>query len=251
MKFWQTIFAVLIAFCSAALITYGMNSYLRSKEEKGKKITYVLIAKEDIYIGQKISPEKVEWQSWSTNENLPDGYIIKGKNKLSEVFQKTVTDAFVKGEPINKNALLSSERIFATRIQKNKRAFSFVNNKKYPILPYLRAGDLIDIIVVQDKEGDSKTLLSGIKVLDVNEYFEDSLKGGAEGHKESNNNKKQEITIEAAPGQIELLLPYARKKSLAVSLHSAFNIPHPQKKEKKEAITILRGAKKEVINVKS
>lgn len=270
MSIWQKLIALLISFCAAGLITFAISYYFESKKTPENPSIFVLVSKTRIPVGKKLSKESLKWIKWESKE-VPKGYIVKGQHKLSTVIGKVVADNFIEGEPILLDALVESKNIFATKIAPGKRAFTFVVSKKFPIISYLRSGNLIDIIVDKGKSTEGKTILSAVKILDVNEYFESSLKDPEDKKPSKKKNKTQEITVELTPEEIERLLPYSKKGNLVVSLHSSTPFTSNAQKHKRivlekhpqtpktsgsnasseRVLTVFRGLKKDMVHVKN
>lgn len=212
----------------------------------------VLVAKNKIPVGAAISEKNTKWQEWSEKSLDRKRYIIKEFSKPDTFIGKIASDAFYSGDPITTESLTNTENIFSTKISSGKRAFSFMINKDFPILKYLGAGDIVDIL--SPAKGGEKSggfLLKNIKILDVHDIFKNSLSASDDAQEKSKTVERQ-ITVELSPEEIEKIMPFARSGALILSLHGRGAVSKIKVDvQKKHEITIIRSNKKEILNVLS
>jgi pilus assembly protein CpaB len=148
-----------------------------------RELTEVLVANEDIKIGQQIDPAMMTWQTWPKTSVPPHAITRESQPEALTVYEKaTATATLMKGELIAEARLIRTDKsgFVATSLPEGFRAFSIrldaggANAAGGMILP----NDRVDIYVTGQAplpgrtDIDSTILMQDIRVIAIDQNIE-------------------------------------------------------------------------------
>lgn len=185
----------------------------------------VLVAAEDVPMGQSLSDADLAWQAWPT-ELADDRYIIRSDSPdaIEELSGAVVRFAFLAGEPINEAKIVRAERGFMSAIlPKGMRAISIEISPETGAGGFILPNDRVDVILTQsDEQAESagsadpyitETLLHNVRVLAIDQTIEEQQDG-------QKVVVGKTATLELRPDQTEVLALAERLGELSLSLRS-------------------------------
>jgi pilus assembly protein CpaB len=180
----------------------------------------VLVAKADIGMGQTISPQDMEWQSWPTNASAGNFITKSSRPDAIETLSGSIARApFVLGEPIREAKLVNAKGsgFMAAILPSGMRAVSTQISPETGAGGFVLPNDRVDVILTRrGKEGDkgdaqtSETVLKNIRVLAIDQTIDEKNK----------NVIGKTATLELTPSQAETLALSQQLGTLALSLRS-------------------------------
>lgn len=220
------------------------------KEAAPVATAQVLVAGQDLPVGQTITPSDVRWQSWPA-EFVPPGSITRTDvtSESSEVTGSLVRSGFLAGEPIRREKLVkaNSNAFMSAILPSGMRAVAITidtrgaNSAGGFVLP----NDHVDVLrTYRDDEASklggvdvqlSETILSNIKVLAIGQNVQ-----------ERNGEKVvtgETATLEVNPGQAEALALAQKTGQLSLALRSladASATEKPRDDKGDTALTVVR-----------
>jgi pilus assembly protein CpaB len=212
----------------------------------------VLIAKSDIGIGQVVSAQDLQWQSWPA-ATAGTNFIRKSEraNAIEDIAGSVARGAFLNGEPIREGKLVKvgTAGYMAAVLPKGKRAVSTEISAETAAGGFILPGDHVDVILTIRKDRDDKkkddsepatseTVLSNVRVLAIDQTVE-----------EKNGQKVvvgKTTTLEMTPRQTETLALSRTLGSLSLALRSIVDIapdsdtPDTDKNSKRGTVNMVR-----------
>jgi pilus assembly protein CpaB len=189
----------------------------------------VLVAKSDIGIGKRLTPQDVAWQAWPANANTGNFIRKKDHPGAIEGLSDSIARApFVAGEPIREAKLVKAKGsgYMAAILPSGMRAISIAVSAESGASGFILPNDHVDIILTRrDKQADktagaethtSETILSDVRVLAIDQQVT-----------EKNGQKVvvgKTATLELTPGQVETVELARSTGTLALALRSITDI---------------------------
>jgi pilus assembly protein CpaB len=229
--------AARIVVLGVAIAAGGLAAVLAGRQEKVEapaptpepvaklETTDVLVAKSDIGIGQTVSANDLQWQSWPTAAAGP--YFIRKNDRPDAVDQLAGSIArapFVTGEPMREAKLIKANGsgFMAAILPSGMRAVSTEISPETGAGGFILPNDHVDVILSRrDREAEkaagvdihvSETILTNIRVLAIDQAVE-----------EKNGQKVvvgKTATLELAPRQAETLALARQLGTLSLALRS-------------------------------
>jgi len=193
------------------------------EEQKAK----ILVARAPIGVGQRLTPETIEWQDWPelsvraeyiTEAVLPDALTqMQGAVARFEIFT---------GEPISEQKLVRSDQGYLSAVlTKGMRGVSVPVSADAAAGGFVVPNDRVDVVMTRG--GISQTILSNVKVLAIGtrlgQVNQNAKKEGEETTAGADNSTFQGgtiATLELTPAQGELIINSSRMGALSVALRS-------------------------------
>jgi pilus assembly protein CpaB len=217
----------------------------------------VLVASADLGHGTTLEEAHMRWQPW-TGDNVPSVFVSRtSRPDAPEAFKGSlVRSGFVAGEPIREDRLAkpgagflsgmlpSGKRAIAVRITAESTAGGF-------ILPNDRV-DIIHTVVRAAQPGgnaqvSSRTILSNLRVLAVDQSASDSAEGAAVVGKTA--------TLEVEPEQIAVITEAEASGSVSLALRATADIGETpaiaNKEDRKGVVRIVGGGRSTLIEVEA
>jgi pilus assembly protein CpaB len=177
--------------------------------------TEVLVARTDLPTGTFINEQHVRWQTWP-DDNLPDGYLIKGQADQTKLFGSVLRRAAATGQPVVRSQIVKpGDRGFlAAVLTPGHRAYTIKISAASAIAGLVFPGDRIDLILTQKigkNQQVSETLLSNLRILAIDQSLNDQTNQPRVG---------KTATFEVTPKQAEILAVAGNLGQLSLSLRS-------------------------------
>jgi pilus assembly protein CpaB len=198
--------------------------------------TDILVAKNDIPMGQAVSPGDMQWQAWPAGTAA--GNFIRRTDQPSAIDQFSGNIArlpFVAGEPIREAKLVNAKGsgFMAAILPKGMRAIATQISAETGAGGFILPNDRVDVILSRrDREAEkqtgvevqvSETILSNIRVLAIDQTVEEK------------NTQKNVIgktaTLELSERQAETLALAQKLGSLSLALRSITDASNEGPKE--------------------
>ena len=198
--------------------------------------TQVLVATEDIGLGERLTAKSVRWQEWPDN-SVQAGYITSRDTPDAIDTMKDTVARFelFKGEPIQQAKLVHSDQGYLSAVlDKGKRGISISVAAESASGGFIVPNDHVDVILSRNGangEDTSETLLSNVRVLAINTRLGETGKtggpdDGSSGTTDSDGPKSQIFsntaiaTLELDPVQAETIINAAQVGRLSLALRS-------------------------------
>ena len=209
------------------------------------KTQEVLVAAIDLPQGEALTSEQVRWQAWPDAAVNP-GFIARSSwpKAIDDLTGLVVRQAMVAGEPIrqtklaNKNAgflaaiLAPGMRAVAVRVSAESAAGGF-------ILP----NDHVDVLHTAGDNGRSRTILSNIRVLAIDQKAVDSEAG-------PDTAIGKTATLELKPGQAEALAGAQATGGLSLALRATADnkeVPALSRRSASVSVRMVRSGQSQMI----
>ena len=144
--------------------------------------TEVLVAKDDIGVGQTVSAENTAWQTWPA-ANVGSQFIDKRNrpNALSELSGSIVRIAFANGEPIREAKVLKAggAGYIAAMLPAGMRAVAMEISPEAGAGGFILPNDHVDVILTrveklsQEDSVTAETILADVRVLAIDQTVEE------------------------------------------------------------------------------
>ena len=186
----------------------------------------ILIAKNDLVVGQFVRPEDLRWQPWPDDAIAPT-YVVQGKRPLEDYVGAVVRSRTAAGEPIIEGRLISPKNsgFLAAVLPPGMRAISVPVSVTSGISGFLFPGDKVDVlltITVREDTGSgsgggsndrkvTETVLTDVRVLAIDQKL-DSKPGETQ--------VARTVTLEVTPKQSEMMVLTNEMGRLSLSLRS-------------------------------
>jgi pilus assembly protein CpaB len=210
----------------------------------------VLVAKSDLPIGQSITADDMQWQTWPAG-TVSQAFIQRknSPNAVTEFTGSIVRSTFFAGEPIREAKLVKANGsgFMAAILPSGMRAVSTEVTPETGASGFILPNDRVDVLLTtRDKNGanksgtetvNSEVILSNIRVLAIDQTIE-----------EKNGQKVvvgKTATLELKPEQTETLARARQSGTLSLALRSIAdaNIPQEQTEERRrrqDTINVVR-----------
>ena len=225
---------------SIALGAGGVAAYLASGSDSGPQpqaepvaqlpTVDVLVAKGDIGLGQTVTPNDIQWQSWPAAA-ASNSFIRKSDRPeaATEVIGSIVRSPFIAGEPIREPKLVKANGsgFMAAILPQGMRAVSTEISPETGAGGFILPNDRVDVILTRrEKSSDpnaanpdisvSVLLLSNIRVLAIDQ---------APKEKEGQNTVVgRTVTLELKPEQVATLTAARQAGTLSLALRSIADV---------------------------
>ncbi len=221
-----------IVVLSIAVCAGGAAAYLASSSgPKPVEIpvtmetTDVLVARSDIALGQTVTPDDLQWQSWPSS-TASSSFIRKTDRAeaMSQIVGSIARSPFLAGEPIREAKLVkgNGSGFMAAILPTGMRAISTEISPETGAGGFILPNDKVDVILTKrDKTADrpgsadminSETILTNIRVLAI-----DQTVGEKDGQKVVVG---KTATLELKPDQAESLARARQAGTLSLALRS-------------------------------
>ena len=210
----------------AAYLASGSDSPKQAPAEPVAQLPTVdvLVAKNDIGLGQSVKPDDMQWQTWpsATASNF---FIRRGErpNASTEIVGSIARAPFIAGEPIRDQKLVKADGsgFMAAILPSGMRAVSTEISPETGAGGFILPNDRVDVILSKhDKNPDragsdtinSEIILSNIRVLAIDQ---------APKEKDGQNSVVgKTVTLELKPEQTETLARARQSGTLSLALRS-------------------------------
>jgi len=243
-----------IVVLSIAVCAGGAAAYLASgSSPKPVEIpmtmdtTDVLVARSDIALGQTVTPDDIQWQSWPAS-TASSSFIRKNDRAeaMSQIVGSIARSPFLAGEPIRETKLVkgNGSGFMAAILPTGMRAISTEISPETGAGGFILPNDKVDVILIKrDKVADrngstdvinAETILTNVRVLAI-----DQTVGEKDGQKVVVG---KTATLELKPEQAESLARARQAGTLSLALRSLVDA-------NKNDVNIDEAGKRDSVNV--
>jgi len=234
--------AARIAILAVAVGAGGIAAYLASGSKEPPppapapvvqiETTDILVAKGDINMGQVVSAQDIQWQTWPTS--AASSYFVRKKERPNAIDQLTGSIArspFVAGEPIREAKLIKANGsgFMAALLPSGMRAVSTEISPETGAGGFILPNDRVDVLLTRrDREAEkatgieqhvSEAILTDVRVLAIDQTVE-----------EKNGQRVvvgKTATLELSPRQAETLAVSRQRGTLSLALRSLIDANAP------------------------
>ncbi len=192
------------------------------REEVTTNTTQVLVARNEIGLGQITGPESFRWQDWP-EKSVNTSYIQRSTrpNAIKELENSVARAPMLAGEPVTPMKLVKAGEgsVLAAILPAGMRAISTRIKEETGVGRLILPNDHVDVILTQRKRGRaggeefvSDTLFRNVRVLAIGQLIE-----AKDGKKLAEGNT---ATLELTPRQTELLALANSMGEISLALRS-------------------------------
>ena len=145
--------------------------------------TKILVAREAIGVGQRLTPISIEWKDWPKDQVRPDYITFAAMSGADGDMSGSVARFEIfPGEPIRRQKLVSADQGYLSAVlERGARAVSVPITAQSASGGFIVPNDHVDVILTRDPPmvQVSQTILSNIKVLAINSRLGETGTSGA------------------------------------------------------------------------
>jgi pilus assembly protein CpaB len=248
-----------IVVLTVAICAGGVAAYLASGSDSAPPptapvaqlpTTDVLVAKNDIGLGQTVKPEDVQWQTWPT-ATASSTFIRRGErpDAATQVTGSIARAPFIQGEPIRDQKLVKADGsgFMAAILPSGMRAISTEISAETGAGGFILPNDRVDVLLTRrlknpDQNGapdivTSEILLANIRVLAIDQ---------APKEKDGQNTVVgKTVTLELNPAQTQVLSSGRQAGTLTLALRSIADVKMSEitldeSAQKRDGVSIIR-----------
>jgi len=214
--------------------------------QPGPAMQDVLVASGDLQPAQTLTKENLRWQPWP-QEALNSVYVTRSSrpDAIETLAGAVIRNRMAAGEPIQEANLIPRHAGYlATVLPSGKRAMAVRISAESTAGGFILPNDRVDVLHSDGKNPVSRTILSNVRVLAIDQVVDDTNK--------TENGKANVIgktaTLELDPAQTEILTAAQAAGTLSLSLRSAAD-NDDYHLSNRQAVRIIRAGHSEVLNV--
>jgi pilus assembly protein CpaB len=236
----------------------GIAAYLASGSDKPAptepvvqlQTVDVLVAKNDIGLGQSVKPEDMQWQTWpaATASNL---FVRRSErpNATTEIVGSIARAPFIAGEPIREQKLVKADGsgFMAAILPSGMRAVSTEISPETGAGGFILPNDRVDVILTkrdknQDRNGSTEVINSEIILTNIRVLAIDQAPKEKDGQ---NAVVGKTVTLELLPEQTETLARARQTGTLSLALRSIADVNivasgDDQSRKRGDSINVVR-----------
>ncbi|HWA20124.1 MAG TPA: Flp pilus assembly protein CpaB [Devosia sp.] len=218
----------------------------------------ILVAKQPIGMGERLSDQNIEWQAWPEGAVRPEYVTIAATPEaLTEMGGSVARFEFFAGEPIRTDKLVRTEQGYLSAVlDKGMRGISVPVQADSASGGFIVPNDHVDVILTRPSpSGDlSETILSNVRVLAINTRLGEL---GSTGGPDDPTSPRTQIfagqaiaTLELDPGQGETIINAISLGRLSLALRSIVDFSSDDGAEgtqRNKPIKIIRGGQEATV----
>lgn len=251
-----------------ALLAGGLAAYIATQSSAPQVVVQevaappaapaeqVLVAKEPIGVGQRLTDKDIEWQNWP--EPVPAGFVSKAASPdaLTQMADAVARFEFFPGEPILEQKLVRSGQGYLSAVlEKGMRGVSVQVNANAASGGFIFPNDRVDVVLSRGSAQGamvSQTILSNVKVLAIGRRLGETGKTGKPSDPEDPGadvfQDSTIATLELDPSRGEMLINASKTGSLSLVLRSIADFEAStetvqQQEATSRAIRVIRAGK--------
>ena len=218
----------------AAYLASGSDSKPPQAEPVAQLPTVdVLVAKADIGLGQTVTPNEMQWQTWPAA--AASNSFIRHNDRpdaMKEITGSIARSPFIAGEPIREPKLIKSNGsgFMAAILPQGMRAISTEISPETGAGGFILPNDRVDVILTRrEKNPDPKAsgdlVISEVKLVNIRVLAIDQAPKEKDGQ---NSVVGKTVTLELKPEQVPVLAAARQAGTLSLSLRSIADINHTE-----------------------
>jgi pilus assembly protein CpaB len=205
----------------------------------------VLVAAGDLQPAQTLTKENLRWQAWP--ENLLNPVYVTRTSRpdaIDALAGAIIRNRMAAGEPVREENLIPRHAGYlATVLPPGKRALAVRVSAESTAGGFILPNDRVDVLHSDGKSPVSRTVLSNVRVLAIDQVVDDTTK---------NDSSKANVigktaTLELEPAQAEILTAAQASGTLSLSLRSAAD-NNDYHFTSRQAVRIIRAGHSEILN---
>lgn len=188
----------------------------------------ILVARQTIGIGQRLSPASVAWQDWPKGSVRPDYITLAAApGAISNMKSDVARFEFFPGDPIRKQKLVQTDQGYLSAVLgRGQRGVSVLVSAASASGGFIVPNDHVDVVLTPSSSTGavSQTILENVRVLAINTRLGEK---GTTGAPADPANPRAEIftneaiaTLELDPARAEVLVSAATLGKLSLVLRS-------------------------------
>ena len=141
--------ALLVASLVAFTVQMSLGSTNAKVEIKKEARVQVLVAANDLRMGQDLSDKDMRWQSWPKGTVFKGAVVREGDQKPLDVIEGRLRRDIAQGEPILDSALVKKSKgnFVAASLKPGMRAVAIKVSAESMVGGFLEPGDYVDVIL--------------------------------------------------------------------------------------------------------
>jgi pilus assembly protein CpaB len=189
----------------------------------------VLVAKADINLGQTVTPNEVQWQTWPAA--AASNSFIRQKDRpeaVKEITGSIARSSFIAGEPIREPKLIKANGsgFMAAILPQGMRAISTEISAETGAGGFILPNDRVDVILTRrEKNPDPKAsgdlVISEVKLTNIRVLAIDQAPKEKDG---TNTVIGKTVTLELKPEQVPILAAARQAGTLSLALRSIADV---------------------------
>ena len=209
----------------------------------------VLVAKSDIGLGQSVTPDNLQWQTWPA-ATASNSFIRRSERPegAKEVAGSIARAPFITGEPIREQKLVKANGsgFMAAILPSGMRAISTEISPETGAGGFILPNDRVDVILSKreknpDRSGSSDIVISEIILTNVRVLAIDQAPKEKDGQ---NTVVGKTVTLELKPEQSETLARARQTGTLALALRSIADLnavgTDDQSSRRSDSVNVVR-----------
>lgn len=232
-----------------AIVAGGLAAFLATRgdapttqvaqvEKVREPIEKVLVAKDTIGVGQRLTSAQLQWQDWPEGA-LRGDYITEAKTPeaMTQLEGTVARFEIFSGEPINTAKLVRADEGYLSAVlSKGMRAVSLPVNAESAAGGFIVPNDRVDLVQSMNTPAGRRTqvLLENVRVLAIGHRLGEKGTTGTSGApapgeegKPPTFDAKAIATLEVTPAQAQAVINAANQGDLALALRSILDYAQP------------------------
>jgi pilus assembly protein CpaB len=199
--------------------------------QQEKPVREVLVARQNLPIGQFIRPDQLVWQQWPEGSPI-EFYFSRADAKPEDLAGAMARRSFSAGEPITRTDIIKAgdSGFLAAVLRPGMRAISIKVDAASSTAGLIAPGDLVDVIltnrvndptnVASGSRLVSQTMLASARVLALDQRLSDRPSGDQQQGQQNNVGRPipDTVTLEVTPKDAQRLAIAVRLGDLTLSL---------------------------------
>jgi pilus assembly protein CpaB len=238
----------------AAYLASGSDPQAPAQPTVQLQTVDVLVAKNDIGLGQSVTADDVQWQMWPA-ATASNSFIRRNERPegIKDVMGSIARAPIIAGEPIREPKLVKTNGsgFMAAVLPSGMRAVSTEISPETGAGGFILPNDRVDVILSKREKGtsgsdfvSSEVILGNIRVLAIDQ---------APREKDGQNSVVgKTATLELKPGQAEALARARQSGTISLALRSlvdAKTVAAPRSDESGDGmVTVFRGEEREILS---
>lgn len=248
-----------LALVLIAVVAGGIAAYLAMSREPAPApvatapveaaaapMTQILVAKSNLAVGQRLTPEMLEWQDWPDAAMRPD-YVSNAVDPeaVKEMTGRMVRATVYSGEPIRQEKLAASNGgLLSSILDKGMRGVSVQITAESASGGFVLPDDRVDVLLthtIAEGRQELETILRNVRVLAINANL-----GAPDGSAQTTDGSGKGFsdqaiaTLELSDTQSEVIIKASTMGKLSLTLRSTADTPTAQAAEEQAANAAIR-----------
>lgn len=248
-----------LALIVVAVVAGGVAAYLAMSREPppapvvtapieaaAPPVTQILVAKNNLAVGERLTPDMVEWQSWPNSAMRPE-YVAQpaDPDAAKEMSGRMVRASFYAGEPIRQEKLAAANGgLLSSILDKGMRGVSVQVSAEAASGGFVLPGDRVDVVLTHnasDGRQELETILRNVRVLAINANL-----GAPDGAAQTGDGSGKGFsdlaiaTLELNDTQSEVIIQASTMGKLSLTLRSTADAPTAETAQEQAANAAIR-----------